>query len=84
LIFTKDDALDTLALIVYKRRTKQEVCGAGSAEYDRRAAEYIWAFFDNCEDRKIDSVEDVLMCPRHEDYEAYEPWYQFLKGQING
>jgi hypothetical protein len=80
--FTKDDALDTLALIVYKRRTKQEVCGAGSAEYDRRAAENIWGFFDRY--NGAESIEDILMNHTYKDYKDYLPFYQFLKEQING
>lgn len=85
--FTKDDALDILAHVVYKRRVKCReefgIGGEGSPDGDRRQAEYIWAFFENCEDRKIECAEDVALCPRYEDYEVYDTWYQFLKGKIN-
>lgn len=83
--FTKDDALDLLAHVVYKRRVKcQEkwgIGGEGSREGDRLTAVTIWNFFERY--HGSESIEDILMNHTYEDYKDFLPFYQFLNSMIN-
>ena len=74
---TKDDALDILALIVYKRRCKADLADIGSSDGDRNVAEDIFDFFDN-----YTGPVNFLEESKFEDYECYLPYYEFLKEQI--